>query len=250
VSRSDFVRTSPADLLTTFCIAALWGGVWLMWPRAQAAPAAAQKPVLVSPTRYILRSARSDAGAWSPTLISLPSESGFSHALVSETEADAGRTLSAVRSDPAALLDRSLRASDPRVAQPEVLNSWPVRPVERYRPKTVEPPVFEPEHAGEPATVTVEPSQALREIGFALTGPPPAGWPDAREPWAVEAYVDLNAEGRVSHVFLGQAVSNEAVNAAVTEALRLGRVRSAGQPCSGTVTLSWPGKQAPSRGTE
>ncbi len=242
MNRPGFVRTSPADLATTLGIVLFWGLVWFLWPSAEVAPAEQEQPVQTSSTRYVLCQVPKDPVARAPTLIALPSATGFSHALQSESEAGMERRLSAVRPDPSALLDRALRADTPQgAAQPEAVTAWPVRPVERYVPTPVELPVFPGLQAARPA-ISIQPSRTLRETGFALAGPPPAGWPETKAPWSVEAYVDLDTEGGVSHVFLNQPVSNETVNAAVTAALKMGHAEAASEPRGGAVTLSWPGK--------
>lgn len=195
-----------------------WGVALLMLTPPRPQP---RGPVPV--IRYVRTIQGTDGAAWSPVLIPLPTRWGFSkEAALDATPRSLVEVLKPVVSEPVFMALKQEPPSRQAPALAGLLDG-------EFRPGP-EPPALDA-GAGGPRgpEIQVEMADALRTRGYAVPGLTrqlvPAGT-------VLEAYVELDPQGRVSHVFVDVSSGAAKVDAAVARQLRAG----GGTPGKGRVS--------------
>ena len=212
----------------------LWGLPWLLLPTRSVPPAAGPRraPLVI---RFVRGSPALDDTAWSAVMFPVPTRIGFSGIVGLKGQ---GQNLDSVLKPRPEEPPYLARAPEPPevTAGATVLN--PERPV--YLPEPVEPPAYMLVHSNRVEGYQAEWYEGLQARGFVapeLARLPP---PDGGGAWlALNAWVELDAQGRPEHVFVEQSSGQTNVDAAITRALRQGQGRAGAGPAAGRARITY-----------
>lgn len=211
--------------------AVLWGLPWILLP--------SRPPAMVARLRHgppVIRFVRAptlDDTAWSAVMFCKPTRIGFSGTVGMEGQ---GQNLDGVLK--------------PRPEEPPYLGQAPEAPgvpagaavlnPERttYLPEPVESRAYMLVHSNRIEGYQAEWYEGLKARGFEapdLARLPP---PDGGGAWlALNAWVELDAQGRPEHVFVEQSSGQTNVDAAITRALRRGQGTAGSGPAAGRARI-------------
>jgi hypothetical protein len=190
--------------------------------------------------RLIVDARDTESSPWSPTLIALPSKPGFSSVLREEPPGDA--SFKPIRGDAARIFGRSESSVRKSPALADNVSFHASATIDlQYRPEPVEPPAYAPGRHIRPGVLSIEPTGNLIGRGFEAGLLSASGPVRTEDPWEARVFVEIDARGAVSYAFLATPSSREPVDAEVMRTMLMGRLKQAGEPCSGIVVVTWTG---------
>ena len=217
----------------------LWGVPWILMPTRSAAAVAKVRrvpPVI----RFVRASSTLDDTAWSAVMFCVPTRIGYSGIVGLEGQ---GQNLDGVLK--------------PRPKDPAYLPKMPEAPgvpagaavliPERvtYLPESVEPRAYMLVHSNRVEGYQAEWYEGLKARGFEapeLAQLPP---PDGGGAWlALNAWIELDAQGRPEHIFVEQSSGQTNVDAAVLRVLRRGQGTVGSGPAAGRARISYAAHDA------
>jgi len=217
----------------TVLIALAWLGLWALWPAADGS--VVRDGNLPGARVSYRRGAENGSLYRDPTIVAFPSRIGGGPVDEQEGPAEA-RPWRPPR--PPRFLESGLvpGAAGPAAQEVPARNGRARREQLTYEPLWLEAPVFSQAPAGG-RRVGVEASAELRDRGFEVPGLAAEGAKWAETPWQVKVTVDIGEDGRPEHVFLETPCEHKEVNAAVVLMMYRGKLKKAGSPCAGRVTV-------------
>jgi hypothetical protein len=233
--------------LSMAAVLGLWLAPWLAWRPAIATGTRRTVPRPPPAVQYVRQTPGSEGLTWaSPMLFSLPSQFGFSGA--AREGARGGPTFVKPPGVGPGFLPRAAEdgvhradvvceglAAGPGDVAASVLGSL----------AAAAGPTF-PAPTGRVAAVEVEVAPALAARGFQMPGDAAWGAYAEANPWAVvSAWVVVDAQGRVQHVFLDAGTGKPAADQAAVRVLRQARAERAAQAVAGRVRILMPPGAAP-----
>jgi len=218
----------------------LWGGPWVLLLPTGSAPVAARARRAPPVIRFVRASPALDGTAWSPVMFPLPTKIGFSGMVGLKGQ---GQNLDGVlkpRPEEPPYLGRA--PEPPGVPEGAVvLNSERTA----YSPEPVEPPAYMLVHSNRVEGYQAEWYEGLRARGFEapeLARLPP---PDGGGAWvALNAWIELDAQGRPAHVFVEQSSGLTNVDMAVVRALRRGQAKAGAGVAAGRARVFYAAREA------
>ena len=217
----------------------LWGLPWILLP-TRPAPVTARVRRAPPVIRFVRAAPTLDDTAWSAVMFCVPTRIGYSGIVGLEGQ---GQNLDGVlkpRPEEPPFLARTPEPPDVP-AGATVLN--PERTT--YLPAPVEPRAYMLVHSNRVEGYQAEWYEGLKARGFEapeLARLPP---PEGGGAWlALNAWIELDAQGRPEHVFVEQSSGQTNVDAAVTRALRQGQGTVGSGPAAGRARIFYAVRDA------
>lgn len=219
-------------LLSVLLTVGLWLAPWIVWPSLRPAPSVTRgTPPVV---RYVRASEAMDGAAWSPVVFPLPTPEGFSR---KAAPTDAGQSAALVlRPGAAEAVYLEVRADTLPAADMGVLISpdsaafHPQAPAQSSLPMPSAPP----------DRLRIDWDEALAQRHCEAEGLKRFVPADAGLTWlSAAAYIELDPQGRVQHVFLENSSGQTNVDRLIVRALYGGNATPGSGPASGRVRLNY-----------
>ena len=221
-------RNAVLSLVVT---AGLWLTPWLVWPTAR--PHANRVGPRVPIVRYVRASEGIDGAAWSPVVFPLPTKEGFSKKAVAQGSGPSMESLLKPRVAEAPFLDIALD----RHATAD-LGLLAMRDEIAFRPEGSETTAFAAAPSNRVAGLQVDWDRTLVARQFAAPALSAIQPEEGNAVWAgVTAYVEVDAQGGVQHVFLDISSGQTNVDGAMVRALLQGRAAPGSGPTEGRVRV-------------
>jgi hypothetical protein len=223
-------RNAALSVLVT---AGLWGLPWLMWPVVPSEASTGRRVVPV--IRYIRAAGGGDGAAWSPVVFPLPTPEGFSKKAVAPEPGHGMISVLKPRLSEASYLEMV-----PERTEADAVGLLTVRDEVVFRPQALSREEAAPDETARREGFQIDRDEGLAKRKFTAPGLDGIQLHEGSPPWiAVTAYVDIDRQGRIQHVFLDNSCGQTNVDGLILRALLSGTADGGSGPISGRVRLDY-----------